>query len=345
MAAPLVLDRAAVLAFRRATQALDARLPAGPASVRQAAWAGLQDSVPRAALLAIHARVEAAHAELLDHPSLVQIWGPRYSTYVVAAEDLAVFTLGRLPEGGRRRRLAEDLAARLAARLGEDWVDEAMAARLLGEPPYRLRYAALTGRIVVRWDGARRPPIRVRPQPDAEPTEARRELARRYLHVFGPGSAVGFARWAGLDRSDAERAFRELEPSLVPTRSPLGDGWLLEADEPLARGADRDRDRPAAVVRLLPSGDPYTLFFDEAGRSCIVPDEGRRRRLWTPRVWPGAVLLRGEIVGTWRRAGTTVRIEPWQALARVELEAVEAEAASLPLPGFGGPIRVDWARP
>ena len=33
----------------------------------------------------------------------MQVWGPRYHVYVVAARDLAVFTLGRLPDGGKIR--------------------------------------------------------------------------------------------------------------------------------------------------------------------------------------------------------------------------------------------------
>ncbi|HWP63203.1 MAG TPA: hypothetical protein VNO86_07025, partial [Candidatus Binatia bacterium] len=100
MAAPLTLDRAAILAFRRRVQALDGRLAPGPTSLRRAAWAGFQDSMPRAALLSIHARVAGAHPAILDDPTLVQVWGPRYSAYVVAAEDRAVFTLGRLPDAG-----------------------------------------------------------------------------------------------------------------------------------------------------------------------------------------------------------------------------------------------------
>ena len=59
---PLELTRAQILAFRRQVGALEERLPRGARSLRQAAWAGLQDSMPRAALLSIHARVERAHA-------------------------------------------------------------------------------------------------------------------------------------------------------------------------------------------------------------------------------------------------------------------------------------------
>ena len=50
-----------------------------------AAWAGLQDSMPRAALLSIHARVEDAEPSTWEDPSLVQLWGPRFSVFVVAA--------------------------------------------------------------------------------------------------------------------------------------------------------------------------------------------------------------------------------------------------------------------
>ena len=99
------MTRTQILAFRRAAQALDERLPAGKASLRQAASAGLQDSMPRAALLSIHARVEGTKPATWEAPSLVQVWGPRYSAYVVDERDAPAFTLGRLPDAGRRGAL------------------------------------------------------------------------------------------------------------------------------------------------------------------------------------------------------------------------------------------------
>ncbi len=65
--------------------------------------------------------------------------------------------------------------------------------------------------------------------------------------------------------------------------------------------------------------------------------------LWTPRVWPGALLVGGELVGTWRRAEAEVTISPWRPLSATEREAVEAEAESLPLPGLVRPVVVTWA--
>jgi hypothetical protein len=59
-------------------------------------------------------------------------------------------------------------------------------------------------------------------------------------------------------------------------------------------------------------------------------------------VWPGALLVEGEIRGTWRRAQHAVRIETWARFSRGASEAVEAEAKSLPLPGLDRPIKVIW---
>ena len=66
------------------------------------------------------------------------------------------------------------------------------------------------------------------------------------------------------------------------------------------------------------------------------------RELWTSRVWPGAVLVAGEVVGTWRRAQATLSISTWRDLSPSERAAVEAEAASLPLPGIERDIVVRW---
>ncbi len=105
--ARLELTREQILGYRQSVNVLDERLPPGPASLRRAAWAGLQDSMPRAAVLSIHARVQGTGPDTWEDPSLVQLWGPRFSAYVVAARDLAVFSLGRLPDDPARRVAAQ----------------------------------------------------------------------------------------------------------------------------------------------------------------------------------------------------------------------------------------------
>ena len=338
MTKPLALTRDRILGHRRRVQALDERLPAGPASLRRAAWAGLQDSMPRAALLSIHARVEGATASSWEDPALVQVWGPRFSAYVIAREDAAPFGLGRLPDDAKGRRRAEDLATRLHGFLdGRTTLTYGQAGDGLGVHPNSLRYAATTGTVLIRWAGARAPTIWTVPRPDVTPLEARVELARRYLHFFGPTAAAAFRRWAGIGTAPAREAFDVLTPELVGARSPIGDGWILASDEASFRASPGS----GAPARLLPSGDTYFLLHG-IDRELLVPDAARRGELWTPRVWPGAVLANGDIVGVWRRDGSNLSIDIWRPLAPAERAAVEAEAASLPLPDLQGAIRVTW---
>ncbi|TML01668.1 MAG: winged helix DNA-binding domain-containing protein [Actinobacteria bacterium] len=333
----LDLTRTQILAFRRHVGALDQRLPRGRRSLRRAAWAGLQDSMPRAALLSIHARVEGTEPSTWEDPSLVQLWGPRYGAYVVAARDLTVFSLGRLPDDAKGRRVAEDQAARLHALLGGTRMTYGEAGRALGEHPNRLRYAAPTGTVLIRWDGARQPTIWTVPPPGVDPNEARLELARRYLHVFGPATPEAFAGWAGISARGGVAAFDALRRSLTPVRTPVGDAWILTPDEATFRATPG----PTASARLLPSGDAHFLLQGD-DRELLVPDADRRRALWTPRVWPGGILVAGEVVGTWRRAEATVTVQAWRRLSRAARDAVEAEAESLPLPGLAGRIIVRW---
>jgi hypothetical protein len=290
--------------------------------------------MPRAALLSLHARVEGIEPTAWADPSLAQLWGPRYQTYVVPKVDFALFSLGRLPEDARGRERAERIAAQVREQLGRRRLKDREVAGALGIGN-AIRYGATTGTLAIRWEGARAPEVWVVPRPEVEPREATRELARRYLHVFGPGTADGFARWAGVSRRAAAAALAALE--LVPVRTPLGDEWLLASDEAELTAVEAT----AAPVRLLPSGDAYFLLHD-AQRELLVPRAELRERLWTPRVWPGALLVGGEFAGTWRRAKRSFTIDTWRKLTASEREAVVAEAESLPLPD-PGPTVVSWS--
>src|SRR5262249_35851207 len=158
-----------------------------------------------------------------------------------------------------------------------------------------------------------------------------------YLHVFGPTTPAAFATWAGIGSAQATAAFDGLSRALTAVRTPIGDAWILTRDEPVFREAAE----PSAAARLLPSGDAYSLL-QGSDRERLDRDSAERGALGTSRVWPGAVLVGGEIVGTWRRAQAKLAIEPWRTLSRPEREAVDAEAQSLPLPRAEGRIVVRW---
>ena len=127
--------------------------------------------------------------------------------------------------------------------------------RALGVNPNALRYAALTGTVLIRWDGARQPTVWTVPRPEVDPRRTRR--ARAPLPAR-PRSrhAQSFAAWAGVSSRAALAAFDALGPSLVPLRTPVGDAVVLASDEALLRAPAG----PAAPARLLPSGDLFYLL-------------------------------------------------------------------------------------
>lgn len=190
----------------------------------------------------------------------------------------------------------------------------------------------------MRWDGARQPEIWTVPAPEVDPADARLELSRRYLHIFGPSTPEAFGRWAGIRSKEALAAFDALSTSLVPVNTPVGDAFILNDDE-----ADlRSDGGPPGPVRLLPSGDAYYLL-QGSDRELLVPDPDNRKLLWTSRVWPGALMADGEIVGTWRRSKTRVLIHPWHRLSSAAQDNIEHEAMSLPIPDADDrDIVVDW---
>lgn len=228
------------------------------------------------------------------------------------------------------------MAARLEAFLAGRRLKDNQAQRELGVGN-GLKYAATTGTVLIRWEGARAPEVWTVPRPAVDPHEARTELARRYLHVFGPSTPDAFSTWAGVGAGEARATFDVLSETLVAVRTPIGDGWMLAEDEP----AFREAPGSGAAARLLPSGDAYFLLWG-ADRELLVPDPAQRAELWTARVWPGAVLVAGEIVGTWRRSQADLSVQRWRRLTQVERDAVEAEAHSLPLPGIEREIAVRW---
>jgi hypothetical protein len=295
--------------------------------------------MPRSALLSIHARVQGTEPSTWEDSSLVQLWGPRFSVFVVAASDLAIFSLGVLPEDDKRRRRAEDLAERLRSYLSGKREAYGEVGRAMGlRDPYMLRYAAATGTVLLRWDGARQPTIWSVPAPQMDPRDARLELARRYLHIYGPATAEAFGWWSGIGSPAGRAAFEDLQSSLTPVQTPVGDAWILTADEEAFRAAPQ----AAAKARLLPSGDSF-LLLQGADRDLLVPETDRRDRLWTTRVWPGGLLIDGEVAGTWRRANAVITVQPWRSLTGAEREAVTAEGQSLPVPGLERPLAVRWA--
>lgn len=164
--------------------------------------------------------------------------------------------------------------------------------------------------------------------PAMPPEAARAELVRRYLRCHGPSTRADFASWVGVRAGDADPWWSLVEEEMteVDTGS---SGWILTED----RDALHSTPTPTGV-RLLPPGDPYTQMRD---RETIVARE-HHRALWTTVGSPGAVLVDGEVVGTWRprKKGKrlSVTIAPFNSLRRRDQRSIKDEVEQIaPLRG------------
>src|SRR5256712_1205563 len=268
-------------------------------------------------------------------PGLVQVWGPRGAVYVVPAQDVSVFTLGRFPRnpvlGAAVKAAAERSKRAFRARQADP--HHIVSDRKVGVNFRDLRIASMTGAVRIEWDGATTSWRIVEPPPEA-PEPARLELARRFLRAVGPSTPGAFAWWSGGwagsfgsstrgELSDAQHTFRSLEKELIEVEVEGRKRWALRTDRHRL-----ERAAPVDTVRLLPAGDP---FLASADRGLLVPEPRFRSELWPKSVWPGALLVNGELVGTWRRQLGRVTVRAWRPLEPEVTEAVEDEVSSMPI--------------
>ncbi len=337
-AAPVNL--AQVANYRQRVSHLEDRLPSD--ALDRAAYGGLQDTQPRAALLALHGRMEGVVPASWEDRALAQIWF-RWADYVVPRSALGAFTLGAAPRDERYRAALDEFAdAVLDVLAGQRRSRREVAAAFPDRPAGLVRCLSVTGKVHIRWDASSSEVVPAA-VPEVDPSEARLDLARRFLHWYGPVSRSQFAKWAGVCMGDAELTWSELHEELVPVSFERAGRWMLASDVAVLCAAEEGRE----FVRFLPGGgDPY-LQLD---RGTLLPDppsdlghhylgSGGRRSVINGLT--GRLLLDGKVVGSWGRAGLNVRIAPWTRLRPGQVDRVSEEAATMSGP-LGGEPRLSW---
>jgi hypothetical protein len=320
----LRLGRQQVVAFRSTAQHLDDRLPSN--AVAEAAAGGLQDTVPRAALFGLHARLLKVGPDTWEDPSLVQTYGPRGAVYVLPRVAVAAFTRGLLPREAGARAGLEAVADRVVGALADGEIALRKAALASRQDPNVIRLASRTGRYVIRWDTTSLKVRRNETPPNQEGDEdARVELAERFLHWHGPSDAVTFAKWAGVDKRDVAVTWAQLADRMVPVEVDGHDRFLLEEDLAAAQAAVG-----VDGSRLLPPNDAL-LAVD---RALVEPDATRRASAFPAYAQPGVVLVDGRLEGTWRRQARRLQLDlGTRDRSTVERIMSEAESAADPLGG------------
>jgi len=328
------LDRAQILAYRYQVNGLGARLPEG--EFVAATRPGLQDSTPRSGVLSLHARVEGVGPESWQDRRLVQVWGPRGAIYLVPKEDLALFTLGLLPRDPERVKDLETKAKKVLQGLdGRPQRPSSITSSLPDIDSQReLLWVATTGWILPIWDASTTAIYPAEPI-EADPEESRLALARRFLHHLGPATANGLQWWTDASRDDTTATLRELAPELATVSFGHEEALMLADDVEAAVGAPAPHG-----MTLLP---PEDVYISRLCGPLLVPEPALHRRLYPRAPLPGALLVDGEVVGTWRRRGRRMSMVPWPHSKLGDLIEQVAEAARrLPLPGEPDNTIVDW---
>ncbi|MDC7121253.1 winged helix DNA-binding domain-containing protein [Cellulomonas fimi] len=147
---------------------------------------------------------------------------------------------------------------------------------------------------------------------------------RLVLHLLGPADAKQVAVFLDAPVADV----RERWPADTVDVEVEGATRSVLAEDADALTDAAPFDEP--VVRLL---GPYDLFLQSRDREVLVPDPARRRALWPVLGRPGAVVVDGDVVGTWRPRARGRRLglelDPWVPWSRDVHRAVDAEHARL----------------
>jgi hypothetical protein len=131
---------------------------------------------------------------------------------------------------------------------------------------------------------------RVPATPVLQRDEALAELTRRFFTGHGPAQAQDFAWWSGLTVADARAGLSMVESGLTRTTVD-GRTYWCSGSRPSGAGSQRD-------THLLPLYDEYLIAYKDRS-AAIDPPRWTRAADRDPYLAP--VVLRGEVLGGWRR--------------------------------------------
>jgi hypothetical protein len=152
------------------------------------------------------------------------------------------------------------------------------------------------------------------------PVEARAEILRRYLTVFGPASVRDLNVWSMMHVPELKASLTLLEP-LRRFRDEHGRELFDVPRAPLP-----DPETPAPV-RFLPKWD--NVLLAHADRTRVLPEPYRKRVIGQNGDVAQTFLVDGFVAGVWRVENRRVVTEPFAPLSRTARGDLDEEAARL----------------
>ncbi len=147
------------------------------------------------------------------------------------------------------------------------------------------------------------------------------ELARRFLHAYGPATPRAFADWLGSTPAQAKRLWQQIEEELEPVTAAGKKAFILQSDRESFRCADTEE-----ALLLLGPHDPY---LDIRDRAILLEDTAAQRQVWRTVGNPGVILKGGKIIGIWKtrtqREKLSVTTTLWEPLSTPEQRELERQ--------------------
>lgn len=173
--------------------------------------------------------------------------------------------------------------------------------------------------------------------PQEEIDHPRLELLRAFFRVNGPTSRPLFRDWTESGTEATADLWKELGDELVRVEIDKRRYDLPEALVDEVRKAPR-----AEGVALVPPNDAYLRQVD---RTLLVPDSKRRGEVWRALSAPGALLVDGEVAGTWRyrRTEHDLTITPFDRLTADQRKQAEQQTQLIAKVSDDDQPKVTWA--
>jgi len=329
---------------------------------------GLHAQLMSSSELSLWARIDGLERDAVDdalwtHRTLVKLWAMRGTLHLLPAAELGTWlsAIGTFTHSGNARAETDVLA---------EAVGSALAGRLLTREELALEVERITGdqvlgeRVRFSWgsylkavsfrgllcfapsEGGRvrftTPATWVPGAIDTpEPTDALRDIVRRFLGAYAPITAEDIARWwaGGRGRRQWERILVDLGDEAIEVEVGGERAWVLTEDAHAMAGAQSPN-----AARLLPAFDPWVIGAIRGNPALLEPKH--RARVYRAQGWISPVLLvNGQMVGVWKHARKgqrlLVEIEPFGRLPVWACTQLKAETERLAA-FLGGDLSLKW---
>lgn len=152
---------------------------------------------------------------------------------------------------------------------------------------------------------------------------ADKELARKFLHCYGPASAESFMGWLGCSRKQANRVWSAISEETAPVHVEGKPRCMLAEDMGSLLSAGGDSEK----LLLLGAHDPY---LDQKDRTVILANKNLHKTVWKLAANPGAVSKGGRIIGTWKtktlKDKLDISINLWEPASIAEQRLIKSLA-------------------